>query len=187
MSTSFRSTVGRPEAGQNQPDAASTACDLTILGNGFFVVRDPASNTSYATQAGHFSLDAKGYLVTNTGARVQGRINGALSTLGDIQINAADSPQASTPGPTLLCYAIDDQGKITVHLSDGTSFLRGQIMLQNFQDPQALVCEGNQLYSNMSVAGPLPALAAPGSNGLGVIQTGILELSNAEPLDYWPD
>ncbi len=163
--------------------AAGAACDLTILGNGFFVVRDPSSNATFATQAGHFSRDAKGYLVTESGARVQGRTNGALSAVGDIQINAADLPSASA----MLSYSIDDQGKITVHLADGTSFLRGQIMLQNFQDPQALVCEGRQLYSNMSVAGPLPTLAVPGSNGLGVIQTGILELSNAKPLDYWPN
>jgi len=177
MNTSFRSSDVVNTA------AADAACDLTILGNGFFVVRDPASNTNYATQAGHFNLDASGYLVTGTGARVQGRTNGALSTLGDIQINAADSSSA----PDMLSYSIDDLGKITVQLSDGTSFLRGQIMLQNFQDPQALVCEGHQLYSNMNVAGPLPTLAAPGSNGLGVIQMGILELSQSEPLDYWPN
>jgi flagellar hook protein FlgE len=165
----------------------SAACELTILGNGFFVVRDPASKTTYATQAGHFSLDAKGYLVTVTGARVQGRTNGALSTLGDIQIHVADLSSNFAPAPVMENYFIDEQGKITVQLSDGSSFLRGQIMLQNFQDPQALVCEGNQLYSNMSVAGPLPTLAVPGSNGLGVIQAGALELSSAERLDYWPD
>jgi flagellar hook protein FlgE len=188
MSNSFHSqnrlAVVDDVAGVN---AVGAACDLTILGNGFFVVRDPVSNTNYVTQAGHFSLDATGCLVTDTGARVQGRINGALSALGDIQINAADLSPASNSGPTLLCYSIDEEGKITVHLSDGTSFLRGQIMLQNFQDPQALVCEGHQLYSNISVAGPLPAMAAPGSNGLGVIQTGALELSHAEPVDYWPE
>jgi len=180
MSTSSHSTVvaSTPEVG--------SPCELTILGNGFFVVRDPATSTNYATQAGHFTLDAKGYLVTDTGARVQGRINGVLSTLGDIQINAANwQPPTFAPNPSMVCYTIDDEGKITIHLSDGTSFLRGQIMLQNFQDPQALVCEGNQLYSNLSVAGPLPSMAAPGSNGLGLIQTGALEILSARPLHYW--
>jgi flagellar hook protein FlgE len=168
-------------------DAAGTASELAILGNGFFVVRDPASNECYATQLGHFSLDSNGFLVTNTGARLQGRTNGALSTLGDLQVNTADALSGSDPGSAMLCYSIDDLGRITVHLSDSTSFLRGQIMLQNFQDPQALVSEGNQLYSNLSAAGPLPALAAPGSNGLGAIQSGVLELSNDEPVDYWPN
>jgi flagellar hook protein FlgE len=163
-------------------EAAGPACELTILGNGFFVVRDPASNASYATAARHFRIDSKGCLVTGTGARVQGYADADLSIVGDIQINAAGLPSTSAPDSAMLCHSIDEEGKITVHLSDGTSFLRGQILLQNFQEPQALISEGRQLYSNMSDAGPLPALAAPGSNGLGVIQAGILEFSNAGPM-----
>jgi flagellar hook protein FlgE len=186
MSTSRPSTVRGVEVCQNQPDAAGAANDLTILGNGFFVVRDPSNNTSYVTQTGCFNLDAKGYLVTDTGARVQGCTDGALSSLGDIQINATDLPPTSAPGSAMLCHSIDECGKITVHLSDGSSFLRGQIMLQNFQEPQALVCEGNRLYSNMSDAGPLPAFADPGSNGLGAIQAGVLEFANAGPMS-WPN
>jgi len=153
--------------------------EISILGNGFFVVQDPATNESYATQAGHFSLDCNGYLVTGDGARLRGRTGGARSALGDIRINVAGSPPAAAPDASLMCYSIDDWGKITVHLSDGTSFLRGQIMLQNFRDPEALVNEGNNLYSNLSAANPLPAMAAPGSKGLGAIQWGLLELASA--------
>jgi flagellar hook protein FlgE len=171
---------------QNPSETAGAASDLTILGNGFFVVRNPSDNLSYVTQAGHFNLDAKGYLVTDSGARLQGRTDGSLSSVGDIQINAANRPPTSAPGSAMLCHSIDECGKITVHLSDGTSFLRGQIMLQNFQEPQALVCEGNQLYSNTTDAGPLPVLAAPGSNGLGAIQAGVLEFANAGPMS-WPN
>jgi flagellar hook protein FlgE len=65
-----------------------------------------------------------------------------------------------------------------VQLSDGSYFLCGQVKLQNFQDPRALIHEGNGLYANLSAAGPLPALSAPGSNGLGEIEAGALELGN---------
>jgi flagellar hook protein FlgE len=52
--------------------------------------------------------------------------------------------------------------------------------LQNFQNPGALVSQGNNLYSNMTEAGPLTAMGAPGSSGLGSIQSGALELSNVD-------
>jgi flagellar basal body rod protein FlgG len=57
--------------------------------------------------------------------------------------------------------------------------------LKNFQDPRALIREGNGLYSNMSAAGPLPIISPPGSNGLGIIQSGALELENAGEM-AWP-
>lgn len=167
-----------------EADQAGWRDELTILGNGFFVVRDPVRNVLYATQAGHFSLDGKGYLVTESGARLQGRTGRGLWTVGDIQIDAATLPSTSTPGAIMICHSIDSHGNVTVYLSDGTSFLRGQILLQNFQDPQALINEGRQLYSNLSEAGPLPALAAPGSNGLGHIQADVHEFSNTKVADY---
>ena len=194
MTASSPSTVGEPAACQNQGDvigfdnggseAAGAALDLAILGNGYFVVRDPETNERQATQAGHFNVDASGYLLTGTGARLQGRLGGALSTVGDLQINVAGLSSSSIPGSAMMCYAIDEWGKITVQLSDGAWFLCGQILLQNFQDPQALISEGNDLYSNMTAAGPLPALAAPGSNGLGLIQSEVLELTNAGQMSW---
>jgi flagellar hook protein FlgE len=157
---------------------SSVVNDMAILGNGFFVVRNPATNKKFATQSGNFTLDEYCYLVTGAGVRLQGRISAARFPLGDLQIDAAGAPSTSAPDATMVCYSIDEHGKITVHLTDGTSFLRGQILLQNFQDPEALVNEGNNLYSNMSAAGPLPALAVPGSKGLGTIEWGALELAH---------
>jgi len=52
--------------------------------------------------------------------------------------------------------------------------------LQNFNDPQSLVKEGNNLFSGMAAAGPLATLSAPGSSGLGNLQAGVLELSNVD-------
>jgi flagellar hook protein FlgE len=152
--------------------------NLAISGNGFFVVNDPVSGASYATRDGDFSTDANGYLVTNTGERVQGFNNAGLSTLGSIQINTTGAPNGDTSPMT--SFSIDAQGNINVQLADGTSFVRGQVLLQNFQDPQKLVNEGNNLYSNMSEAGPLSAAAAPDTNGLGNLQAGALELSNVD-------
>jgi len=154
--------------------------DLGISGNGFFMVRDTVTSAQYATRAGDFTVDANGYLVTDTGERVQGYSDSGLSTLGDIKIDTTGMPATSSPTATVSSYAISGTGMVTVNLSDGTSFVRGQVLLQNFQDPGALINEGNNLYSNMAEAGPLAALTAPGSSGLGNVQSGALELSNVD-------
>jgi flagellar hook protein FlgE len=158
--------------------------DLAVSGNGFFVVRDTLNNEQYATRAGDFRVDDSGYLVTNDGMRVQGFSDSGLTTQGDILIDGTGRPATSSPTATVTGFSIDQSGKVTVELSDNTSFVRGQVLLQNFQNPEALVKEGSNLFSNIGGAGPLggssPQAAAPGSNGLGQIQSGTLELSNVD-------
>jgi flagellar hook protein FlgE len=161
-------------------NSTGVTSDLAISGNGFFVVTDPASQTQYVTQDGTFSLDANGYLVNATGQQVQGYSDTGLSQLGSIQINATGMPSTSSPSATMVSYGINAQGVITVNLSDGTSFTRGQILLQNFSDPQALLSAGNNLYVSSAAAGGLAAAAPPGASGLGTIQSGALELSNVD-------
>ena len=154
--------------------------DLAVSGNGFFMVRDTVTNAQFATRAGDFTVDANGFLVTDTGERVQGFSNAGLTTLGDIQINTTGAPATSSPTAAVQSYSINSQGIVTVNLSDGTSFTRGQVLLQNFQDPNELINQGDNLYSNTAAAGPLAAIAAPGSVGLGNVQAGALESSNVD-------
>ena len=161
--------------------------DLAIAGNGFFVVRDTVSNVEMVSRAGDFRVDDSGYLVSNNGMRIQGWAESTLSTgaYGDIKIDTTGMPATSDPLATMISFAIDDQGRVNVNLSDGTQFVRGQILLQNFTDPQGLLKEGNNLYSGIGSAGPLggaatPTPGAPGTNGLGKIYSGALELSNVD-------
>ena len=157
--------------------------DLYISGEGFFIVKAP-DGAEYATRAGDFRVDTNGYLVTSKDARVQGFSDPGLSSHGDVRINGDNRPGTSQPEATVIGYNIDAQGKIIVRLSDNTEFVRGQVLLQNFRDTQALQKEGDNLYSNLKAAGPLgdspDAGVAPGSAGLGKIQAGSLELSNVD-------
>jgi flagellar hook protein FlgE len=159
--------------------------DLAIAGEGFFVVRDTISNNTLVTRAGDFRTDENFYLVTNSGMRVQGYSDAALTTPGDILIDLQGMPSTSDPNATIVSFAIDREGKVNVSLSDGSQFVRGQILMQNFSDPQGLMKEGNNLFSGIGAAGPLggaasPTSAAAGTNGLGTIQAGALELSNVD-------
>ena len=156
--------------------------DLAVAGDGFFVDRDPLSDTTFVTRAGDFRRDDTGFLVTTQGMRVQGFTDGTLTTRGDLKIDATGSASATA---TMVSFGIGQDGKMTVNMSDGSSFTRGQVLLQTFTNPNALVKEGNNLYSGIGSAGPLggsatPVSQAPGSNGLGKVQAGALELSNVD-------
>ncbi len=152
--------------------------DLAINGSGFFLVKDPNTGDTYATQDGEFTVNDAGELITNAGMVVQGYSDSGLATLGNITIDNTGAPGGDTSA--MKSYSIGTDGKINVLLADGTTFPRGQILLQNFTSPQQLMKVGGNLYSNLSSAGPLATPLAPNSNGLGAIQSGWLEMSNVD-------
>jgi flagellar hook protein FlgE len=160
---------------QGTPTSTGQPSDLAISGNGFFVVKNSASGAEYATRDGTFTVDPNGYLLTSGGFRVQGYSDAGLSTLGDIKIDATGAPSTAAAGAGFTGYTISNTGTITVTLSDGTSFVRGQVLLQAVNDPNTLVNAGDNLYSNFTVS-----LAAAGTGGLGSVLSGYLEASNVD-------
>ncbi|MFA6286551.1 MAG: flagellar hook-basal body complex protein [Opitutaceae bacterium] len=159
--------------------------DLGISGNGFFRVKNSVDNSEYVTRAGDFRIDDQGYLVTTQGYRVQGLTGGssgtAPGTLGSIQLG---TPPAGTQ---LQSYSFDRQGNMVEFYSDGSSATTNKLLLQNFRDPSALQRSGGNLFIGFDAAGPINggALLAtgennPGTNGLGNIEAGTLELSNVD-------
>lgn len=156
--------------------------DLGVSGKGFFIVRDATSGTQYATRDGQFRVDDNGFLVSTGGQRVQGLVGGVID---DIQIGAA-----LPVGAQLQAISFDSQGNLVESYSDGTSAVTGQIQLQNFTDVSALMREGNNLFTGLAAAGPvgggiLAGSNNPGSDGLGTIQTGVLESSNVDLTDQF--
>lgn len=152
--------------------------DMAVQGDGFFVVRDSVADTTYVTRAGAFDIDAQGFLVTSEGYRVQGYNDATLTVRGDIQIDDIGKPNGD-PGE-FKRFNVDTEGRINVSLSSGTTFVRGQILMQRFQNPNALVKEGSNLFTGMDLAGALGQPEAPKTNGLGEIISGHLEMSNVD-------
>ena len=162
--------------------------DLAIGGEGFFTVRDSVNDKNYVTRAGNFRVDDNGYVVNTDGFRLQGWTGGlppstAPSALGDIQITYTP---ASSGDPTFNNFSINTQGNVVFQLSDGSSFTSATVLLQRFQDPQALNAEGNGLFTGIDSAGAFGGVTlsltnnAPGTNGLGTLRSGALELSNTD-------
>lgn len=107
-----------------------------------------------------------------------GLTNGTGGSFTDAEVEAE--------APTLRSFSIDQYGNAIAFMSDGTSFNRGTVLLQDFRDPSALTKEGNNLFSGFDAAGPVGGIGlsatgnGPGANGLGRIQSGTLELSNVD-------
>ena len=180
--------------------------DLAISGEGFFIVKN-STGEAFATRAGDFRVDKDGNLVTDQGLRVQGFKDAATGAdytdadaIGDINLSKpATLPAGVTATASVANVSIDSGGRINMLLSDGTQFVRGQILLQRFTNPNALLKQGSNLYTGLTAAGPLTgttatlpfgsspagtttatASARATSNGLGRIDSGALELSNVD-------
>jgi len=140
------------------------------------------------------TVDANGSLVYTQKAT-------APATVGDIQVNfnisigngltnntggAFTDAQVTAGAPAMKNFTVDQSGNIVESLSNGDTFDRGTVLLQNFSDPNALTRLGNNLYGNTDAAGPeggagmSGANNTPGSNGLGSIEVGTLEGSNVD-------
>lgn len=92
----------RQDFGQGGFEFTSSQLDLAIDGNGLFVLQDDAE-TLY-TRAGAFRLDNDGFVVTESGANLQGYAadtNGQITTaLGNLQITNALLAQKPTESIT---------------------------------------------------------------------------------------
>jgi flagellar hook protein FlgE len=176
---------------QGQISTTGVPTDLAISGNGFFIVKSPASGQTFATRDGQFSIDSTGYLIDSQGDRVQGLTGGSAgsppTTLGDIKLG---TPPAGTQ---IQSINIDNQGNFVETYSDGSSATTNIVLLQNYNNPAALENVGNNLYTNMAAAGPIggatltAANNTAGAGGLGSIQSGALEGSNVDLTQQFSD
>ncbi|MEX0322930.1 MAG: flagellar hook-basal body complex protein [Puniceicoccaceae bacterium] len=99
-------------------------------------------------------------------------------------------------------WSINRDGELQLVLNDGTSYMRGQILLQQVQDPDALLEEGAGLYSGFVNAGAQGMVAwnvgstlsdadradhLPNQSGAGYIQSRALEGSNTDLTQEFAD
>lgn len=163
----------------NQGSLQSTGLptDLAIEGDGFFVVSDGVTGAQYFTRAGAINVDQDGFLVSSSGQRIQGGDVGATNgdPLIDMQI------PADVGGIPVSSFAIDSAGRINVLLEDGSTVEVGNLTLERFNNPQALVKIGQNLYRETAASGRVfNAYNTPGQNGVGGMRSGYLELSNVD-------
>jgi flagellar hook protein FlgE len=82
--------------------------------------------------------------------------------------------------PGISAYAINSDGQVQLLLDTGDFFTVGQVLLTDVADPQALVREGDNLFSGAQVSGIVIENGVPSEAGLGKLKQGALELSNVD-------
>jgi flagellar basal-body rod protein FlgG len=141
-----------------QGDFANTGnnLDLVIEGEGFFQILQPDGTTAYS-RSGAFKMDSDGRIVNSDGYPLE--------------------PSITIPANTLN-ITVSSDGKISVLQAGNTTPTQiGQIELAHFINPGGLKSLGKNLYANTASSGD--ALTGnPGTDGLGTISQGFIELSN---------
>jgi flagellar basal-body rod protein FlgG len=130
--------------------------DMAIVGEGFFVVRQPDGTEGY-TRNGAFRPDAEGRLVDGAGRPLE--------------------PPVTVPeGATGLRVARD--GAVTAMVG-GESREIGRVQLARFANPQGLLAGADGAFTATTASGAA-VLGAPGEGGLGRIEGGALESATSD-------
>lgn len=142
--------------------ATGAPLDVAIVGDGFFTVTD--GNQTLYTRAGNFSKNADGTLVM------------ASANTGYYLI-----PQVTIPNDATE-IAISNDGQVSVRVPNQQNLTQlAQLQMVRFVNPQGLLQMGQNCYAATDASGQ-PLTGNPGTNGLGTMQQGFLELSNVEPV-----
>lgn len=135
--------------------------DLVIEGTGFFQVLLPDGTQAYS-RAGAFKLDGQGRIVTSDGFTLQ--------------------PVITIP-PDAGNISIGTDGTVSVVPAGAqTPQQAGQIQLARFSNPGGLNAVGRNLFLPTSASGN-PVVGQPGSDGLGSLSQGFLEMSNVSVVE----
>ena len=130
--------------------------DLAIEGDGFFQIIMPDGETGY-TRAGNFKLDSQGEIVTSEGDPLE--------------------PSITIPGDTLSITITSDGTISTLQAGNLTPTTIGQIELARFTNPGGLNAMGKNIFMPSGSSGSVTT-ANPGSDGLGTVNQGFVEMSN---------
>jgi flagellar basal-body rod protein FlgG len=133
--------------------------DISIMGQGFYVVQLPDGRQAY-TRDGSFHLTANGELVSGDG----------LFTVPQI-VFPANIDQ------NLISVGTD--GQVTVSDATGQQQQVGQLQLARFINPEGLRAIGGNLFTETQASGQA-ITGVPGQDGLGELQQRFLENSNVQ-------
>jgi flagellar basal-body rod protein FlgG len=133
--------------------------DMAIEGKGFFKILD--NNREEYTRSGAFKLDRDGYIVDNSGNRLQ--------------------PEFAVP-PTTVNITIDSGGKLAASGSDGRELASTQIQLFDFANPAGLRSVGQGLLIPTDASGDA-VQGNPGNDEFGTLLQGFLEMSNVDVVE----
>ncbi len=141
---------------QGNLQQTGNALDIAISGKGFFQILQPDGTTAY-TRDGSFQVDSQGQVVTASGYQLQ--------------------PAITVPADALTVTVARDGTVSVLQPGSANPSQVGSLQLASFINPAGLQSQGENLYVETSASGA-PSANAPGTNGLGVLNQGMVETSN---------
>jgi len=146
---------------QGNLEQTDNTLDLAIEGEGFFQVLKPDGTVAY-TRAGEFKVDSEGRIVTADGYTVE--------------------PQITIPSDAMTINISSDGIVSVTQPGSSTPTEVGSFELARFINPAGLRPDGKNLFTATSASGDA-VTAAPGSDGLGTLAQGFLEMSNVSVVE----
>ncbi len=133
--------------------------DIAIEGKGFFKIL--RGSEDLYSRAGNFKLDADGAIVTTDGDKLQ--------------------PEMTIPANT-TSIKIDQTGTVTAFDPTGTGASLGVLEIYTFANPAGLFSVGHNLSRGTDASGDAVSGTA-GTDGVGTIAQGFLEMSNVDVVE----
>jgi len=143
--------------------------------------RDAFGTPQFDTQ---FKIDASGgtgsgWGQTTNGGVVQFTLKStdmtAYSSAGQTYANSQDGSATSQ----LASYNVDSSGRLTAQYDNGSSVVKGQLILAYFNNLEGLIPNGNNTYEASESSGEA-LLSFPGDGTLGAIRSKAVEQSNVD-------
>ena len=143
--------------------------------------RDSFGTPQFATR---FNIDASRgegsvYGQTLNGGSIQLTIEGNGTTAYSSAAQTYTNTQDGSATSQLASYNIDSSGKLVAQYDNGSSVVKGQLILAYFNNLEGLIPNGNNTYEASSASGE-PLLSFPGDGTLGAIRSKAVEQSNVD-------
>lgn len=135
------------------------ALDLAVEGEGFFQVQ--VGDQLMYTRAGAFKLNQDGTIVTANGYILQ--------------------PEFAVPAET-KSLSVSETGRISALDTNGQEIAGADLPLYTFINPAGLDARGRNLYMPTDASGDAVE-GVPGTDNVGTLAQGFLEMSNVEVVD----
>jgi flagellar hook protein FlgE len=160
--------------------ATGNATDVMIQGEGFFRIAQanivpPSTAVAAGTnaqypRAGNFTQNEEGYLLTQEGYYVLGS-----TTPG---VGGTDTLLRTPPGSTN--FAIGSDGSVSyIPAGGGARVVAGYLSLSTFSNSAGLERASGNRWMESANSGA-PQIATPGNGGKGLVQPGVIEMSNVD-------
>jgi flagellar hook protein FlgE len=130
------------------------------------------------TTGGLYTIDLSAYNIGNVDLSLRNTSGGSTTQYASSSLTNYASQDGYGPG-FLQRMSINNEGIITGHYSNGQVLPHYQLTLARFNAPGKLHREGSNLFTETQDSG-VALTGAPGTNGLGKINSNSLEQSNVD-------